>query len=581
MVVGFDDAAAAAGFASLAFTAFRGCVQALEFARTARQIGKDGVSLDAKLQWEQYRLVSWGQRAGLDSRPNPDPRLNWHLLLPWLQQLDLLLSSAEELRKKYSLNVSSDQRSVSGVREPESGVGHMIAGIQPDFPNTKYRIIQASNGVVKRLRWAASGKDKLLRLAGDVAAVNDRLEQLLELSDQAWLRAGQEALLRDLISRSPDTTTVEEVRQLLQPTSRTNRAALEAAAKLKQIRLTVGADFSMAEHRAQDKVEIAPLTRLSAKKLSPLIRTSGLAYEKYELASYNDQPVLLEWRVAEPNSWPRLIVHLQRLAVLLCNMDDPSFHSLPCRGYMYYQDKERCCLTYRLTQKGQIEGKNIVVNSLEDLIVREPHVSLNCRLKIAKDLAETVLQIHTAGWLHKAIRPANILFVAPSEDSVESILWTPTIMVGYGYARADTKDAAAFTELPDSAWESDIYRHPQARGPGRRPFEKQFDLYSLGCVLLELALWRPLADILPTLSKLDSDVSGDSTILENDQSETPSLVGFFKKNRSFPGVLHAVGATFLKAICSCFDAESGRLEKLDASLDLERKVVNELGVCSF
>jgi hypothetical protein len=36
--------------------------------------------------------------------------------------------------------------------------------------------------------------------------------------------------------------------------------------------------------------------------------------------------------------------------------------------------------------------------------------SLNQRVSIAVTLAETVLQLHTAGWLRKSIRPENVLF---------------------------------------------------------------------------------------------------------------------------------------------------------------------------
>src|ERR1700712_4683285 len=55
----------AAGFTSLAFTTFRGCIRAYEFLQAAQDIGKHGEFLESKLQWEQYRLSQWGDRAGL------------------------------------------------------------------------------------------------------------------------------------------------------------------------------------------------------------------------------------------------------------------------------------------------------------------------------------------------------------------------------------------------------------------------------------------------------------------------------------------------------------------------------------
>ena len=67
-------------------------------------------------------------------------------------------------------------------------------------------------------------------------------------------------------------------------------------------------------------------------------------------------------------------------------------------------------------------------------------------------------------------------------------------VAGYEYARAWT--AVELSDLPPSCPEIDLYRHPRAQGDARPSFQKAFDLYALGCVLLEIALWASLRDIL-------------------------------------------------------------------------------------
>lgn len=77
-------------------------------------------------------------------------------------------------------------------------------------------------------------------------------------------------------------------------------------------------------------------------------------------------------------------------------------------------------------------------------------------------------------------------------DSTQSI--PPAYLSGYEHARAD--NPLESTEAPSAQRTSQMYRHPLSIGHGRVSFTKVFDLYSLGCVLLELGFWAPLQTIL-------------------------------------------------------------------------------------
>lgn len=81
-------------------------------------------------------------------------------------------------------------------------------------------------------------------------------------------------------------------------------------------------------------------------------------------------------------------------------------------------------------------------------------------------MTEVVLQLHTAGWLHKSLLCENIVFLAPQDSTPSDFLYCAPYLIGYGYARLDTARGAIFTQLPDIELVADLYRHPQARGVG-------------------------------------------------------------------------------------------------------------------
>jgi hypothetical protein len=121
---------------------------------------------------------------------------------------------------------------------------------------------------------------------------------------------------------------------------------------------------------------------------------------------------------------------------------------------------------------------------------------------------------------------------------------TDPVVVGYAYSRAD--DPKKATEIPESDLEADLYRHPaltarshlslssvptalrpndairtrigterppgcdaangQTRSPRRPSYCKAFDVFSVGCMLLELGLWESLTSITSRLS--DSEDGG-------------------------------------------------------------------------
>ena len=184
------------------------------------------------------------------------------------------------------------------------------------------------------------------------------------------------------------------------------------------------------------------------------------------------------------------------LARVLYHSDPEQTQILKCYGYFHDERTRRFGLLYELppakTWITDASGQARVL-SLRELFNRVPHFPLNHRLRFCCDLAQAVLYVHLVGWVHKSIRPDNILVFQERGESELSprrrfpyTLPSP-YLAGFEYAR----NAKTLSDRKsDAEWRVNIYRHP------KRQFLEQnteytiaHDIYSLGVVFLELGLW--------------------------------------------------------------------------------------------
>jgi hypothetical protein len=154
-----------------------------------------------------------------------------------------------------------------------------------------------------------------------------------------------------------------------------------------------------------------------------------------------------------------------------------------------------------LTCKGLIKGCN-TVNNIE-LMYCTPHnsampaslrallldggliLSLTSIVSIAKYLVRSVSFIHTSNFVHKSIRPENIL-IFPRRDSSSSL--GKSFLVGFNQFRHSQQQSRL---SGDSAWHRNLYRHPTRQGTDVKDrYTMQHDIYSLGVCLLEIGLWQ-------------------------------------------------------------------------------------------
>lgn len=586
---GLEFAASVAGLVSLSVSLFRGCIQAFELLETALHMGSDADMIRCKLEWEQYRLYQWANQIGLESEPNE--RINWDLVADTLKQLETLLTSSQTLKERYHLEFTEEEKTfMQEYEEPcaKSNLGKLLAKLKPDFPLASSRIIQKNNTTIRKLRWTAIDKVKISGLLRDIAFFNDRLHGLLESRDKDWIRISLSDLLRDLISRSNVSSELEIIKQLPGSAPASFPNAVTSAANLKQIRLILGLGENKIGANASSSLPQSggPKMKLTLLKSEQFVRERpGSPPSERELARYKSRTVLVEWRFLEKQLEGQLKSRIHQLAILLGNIRDPSFHSLNCIGLLpkdkSYQPDDKTYVCYGLVFELILpipQSPNSASPSVKCLSslykgLRKP--SLNERLNIALALAETVLQLHTSGWLHKGIRSDNVLFIDMGDFNWEFSRAAGPYLAGYEYARPDNPHER--TEKTPAKPELELYRHPQIQGVMSPKFRKAFDLFAFGCVLLEIALWSSIRSILETLYILTK--SSDSATWHSLINARAQLLQEMEDKKDVANIAFSAGEIFREVIIMCFHASTDDME--DEDLEIQKAVVDKLKECKF
>ncbi|KAK5634957.1 hypothetical protein RRF57_010669 [Xylaria bambusicola] len=146
------------------------------------------------------------------------------------------------------------------------------------------------------------------------------------------------------------------------------------------------------------------------------------------------------------------------------------------------------------------EGKNSEPTTLFECLAQgykrpESLPLLGNKFQLAFALADFFKEFHTIGWLHESFNPHNVLFFASTTNKdaedliIDDELRRPYV-VGLHKSRPDGSFWQTDGPAPDEDESLQDYQHPEYASTGR--YRQMFDYYSLGVVLLEIGLWRPL-----------------------------------------------------------------------------------------
>ncbi|KIW72026.1 hypothetical protein PV04_00250 [Phialophora macrospora] len=264
-----------------------------------------------------------------------------------------------------------------------------------------------------------------------------------------------------------------------------------------------GDEFSSATYRALPHSEVGVLTLRSESQAEAEIGGSDVFV-----------PIaLVEYRPYVEQDTKKI-----RDIALVLHHTSESMAILPCKGFeaKVNADPARFELIFPLPV-GTAQPR-----TLRDVLLGEESrlgvpFSLSWRLELAVRLATAIMYVHTSGLVHKNIRPENLILLGDrgGTSSTErparpqSKTAGKLYLIGFEFAR---KEEDVSTRIGDNAWWRNIYRHPQRQGVHPEiDFNMLHDIYSLGVVLLEIALWRSFV-----LEETDRDTGEKSFMVNRD-----------------------------------------------------------------
>lgn len=310
------------------------------------------------------------------------------------------------------------------------------------------------------------------------------------------------------------------------------------------------------------------------------------------LASYSgtNQPILLDRTKYPTTPVARAAkAYTRDLARLLANVDPDTFSLLKCDGVIESPESPSSSQFEFIfpIPRGLANPR-----TLRSLLLEHPTCSLSQRVRLAKQLARSVMFVHAMRFVHKGIRPETVLIFteenASGQTKPETAKANPNLGPSYLLGFERTRRADGPTDLHgDREWARNLYRHPQRQGLWPEDlYSMQHDIYSLGVCLLEIALWQSFVrlQIPSSLESAEPTVPWeDLDIVHAIQDKDPKRSGFAIKTaltklaeERLPAL---VGDVYTEVVVTCLGClDSGEQNVFGTERDLRVRLRDEDGV---
>ncbi|KAB8225623.1 hypothetical protein BDV33DRAFT_198532 [Aspergillus novoparasiticus] len=544
----------------------KSCIDLLDLASSARSAESHIEDLLVHLQWQRIQFYCWVQQSGFANliiryEARPDCTMS-----------DLLQLLPQELRFEFVL--SHIARSIANMSQRLRTSQTMLERYATSCPSGSWtdklrRAINPSQQALAqtvattreppkldfltRLRWVASDEKKLTQLVGELRSYNAELKDILP----TLLRGPLERQIGIVLVASRSLTTriagVQEGFQELE-LYKDFRQHQGMARLLEQGREIE--DFDRASHEADEDSTGSRSERRTFRGVCAepglyrdvsefrLVARDSLQPTSREYTLDGNIPVVIEWRYYSSGTSREDLAYLDlRVHMLAMQLKQSStlegVNVLPCRGHFLDKANHRYGLVFQFPEGTHTSAPiTLQVRLVEDLQAK-PRVyrDYEDRLRAAHTLIITMYQMLCANWLHKNLTSENILIF---EDSPHPFNLPVPHIGGFDFTRRDadlemTESFASHYKTAYASIEKRLYWHPdrsarfekELRGKDRsRPpqptekYRRQYDVYSLGVVLLEIGLWCPLKRIWK-----DCREDFDKFLSELTHTYTPQLRG--------------------------------------------------------
>ncbi|RDL34652.1 Uncharacterized protein BP5553_07780 [Venustampulla echinocandica] len=543
---------AAVGVTSLIIQLTDECVKGYKLYHEAVNLPETHRYLLVRLHIEQQRFLNFALEASLlniDGAVCSTLQVNRSLLLAILAEIKLLFESFAAANGKYEKEVASSPVNWADHSYPELDLMSLLCIATSDYTQLeRENLVNKRAEAVKRLRglgksiaqtarnlrtivvepkrlvWAAVDKVAFEQLISKLDGLNIFLVSLLDSSQLRRLQDSMSTAYLEILQLRNDIGDLTTLVKALAPAAETelnihagtlnveSNALSQAVAEQTAIQKK---KESYLRHLANIKIQFTKINNLSNSTLatsdhsklidSPLslgdfdfaeVASEAGILQRRTRTTYRGRRVWIEWKeipatgpiaVNEQVEW-----RIGLLTDLLRSAKPEGFRAARCLGYIKMLYTDDATLFGIVFEEPLVYSAESKIATLRDLLERQPHPSLSARLALCAVLARCVHSLHAVNWLHKGLRPDNVVFFSSSElPSLDE-----PFLSGFELSRPSIMDQ--LTEKPGFDPVKDIYRHPNAQSSqADGNYRKSYDIYSLGVLMIEVALWKRIEDVVP------------------------------------------------------------------------------------
>jgi Prion-inhibition and propagation len=496
-----------------------------EVITSALEASDDSRCLSVQFEVEQSRLRDFIRAAGLadgvgEDGVNRTLLTNTTVLLNILSEIKLALAQYAH-NEEYREGLPGEYTNPTISNDLSEGYGSLFNRL-----SVILRRAPESLGVVRSFTWSILRKSESEKVLQRLGRFNDFLHELLDAQQLRSLQDQQQQKYMELVQMR---NSLDDIRKLTEAA----HASRNVHSRSDRWQHTIDAEL---ENLAAFKALYTSLLTNNTSQADEIKRESSRIHFQSHATGQRDHPraiyrldgndakeVWINWQDKDiPNDDPTLtlISPMEELTILLMAPKPDEFCIPTCVGYSILQQGEAQPRPALIFENPAGIGPQVQPVSLFHAVEQYPRPSLTHRIALAHKIAQCLLYLHAVNWLHKALRSSNILFF-PSPDADPDV--RSPYMTGFDNSRRSRFNEAT-SEVP-RVGRMEVYRHPDTQLDGPMlSYRKTFDIYSLGLILVEIALWKPIVSVMGIEETVDQSPRATSNVQERWLTSEPGLL---------------------------------------------------------